>query len=291
MAVRHAMFVIIRAVYDMVQIPGQEPLVVTKDAGDEAARQWWDEHVRTAAAQVFEHTSAHWERALAEWQAGTEVEVGKERLHEGGPRVEVAHVRFPDGTQGVVDPAVVHDYIAEEFRARNPHPTVAAQFADWRDTVQIAELRTWVGWLFNGAEHRPVDMGLPPSQFGYPIREVIGCLDRLAADGWQVVHVSEDRTAHLDSRGAYPDGDGTPESAVTTVRYLLSRPELSAGRGQLGTIDVDRPPAGGPDPDLDPLARGGAAELGQEGAPPAEQLGAAAGAGVDRQDDRLDSGG
>jgi hypothetical protein len=225
MAVRHAMFVITRAVYDMVQIPGQDPLVVTKDAGDDAARQWFDEHVRVAAAQVFEHTSDSWERGLAEWQAAAVVEVGKERLHDGGPRVEVAHIRFPDGTQSVVDPAAVHDFIAEEFRARNPHPTVAAQFADWRDTVQVAELHTWVGWLFNGAEHRPVDMGLPVSQFGYPIREVLGCLDRLAADGYQVVHVSEDRAAHPEGRAAYPDGDGVTESAVTTVRYLLSHPD------------------------------------------------------------------
>ena len=106
----------------------------------------------------------------------------------------MARIRFPDGTETVVDPQNAHDYATEEFRARKPQPTVAAQFAEWRETVQVVELHTWVGWLFNGAEHMPVDLGLPVSQFGYPIREVLGCLDRLSLDGWQIVHVSEDRS-------------------------------------------------------------------------------------------------
>jgi len=59
---RHAMLVIARAVFDAVEIPGQEPLVVAKDTGDEAARQWWDERVRAAAADVFERGSATWGR-------------------------------------------------------------------------------------------------------------------------------------------------------------------------------------------------------------------------------------
>ena len=173
MPVRHAMLVITRAVFDMVEIPGQEPLVVAKDTGDEAARRWWDDRVRAVAADVFERNSDAWERDLANWQAGTDVAVGKERLHEGGPRVDVARIRFPDGTETVVDPQNAHDYVTEEFRARKPQPTVAAQFAEWRETVQVVELHTWVGWLFNGAEHMPVDLGLPVSQFGYPIREVL----------------------------------------------------------------------------------------------------------------------
>jgi hypothetical protein len=132
MPVRHAMLVITRAVFDVVEIPGQEPLVVAKDSGDEAARRWWDERVRAVAADVFERNGDAWEDELANWQAGTDVAVGKERLHEGGPRVDVARIRFPDGTETVVDPQHAHDYVTEEFRARKPQPTVAAQFAEWR---------------------------------------------------------------------------------------------------------------------------------------------------------------
>jgi len=86
MPVRHAMLVITRAVFDMVEIPGQEPLVVAKDSGDEAARRWWDERVRAVAADVFGRNSAAWERELADWQAGTDVAVGLHRdieLHLG----------------------------------------------------------------------------------------------------------------------------------------------------------------------------------------------------------------
>jgi hypothetical protein len=221
--VRHAMLVIARAVFDSVAIPGQEPLVVARDTGDEAARQWWDERVRAAAADVFERSSATWEQKLAEWQAATEVAVGKERLHDGGPRVDVARIRFPDGAESVVAPEAAHDFITAEFRARFPQLTVAAQFAEWRETVRIAELRTWVGWLFSGADQVPVDLGLPAAPFGYPIQEVLGCLDRLSTDGWQIVHVSEDRTGHPASRGGHLDGDAAGETGVSTVRYLLSR--------------------------------------------------------------------
>ncbi|MFI5068743.1 MAG: hypothetical protein ACHP9Z_32850 [Streptosporangiales bacterium] len=223
MAVRHAMLVIARAVFDLVEIPGQQPLVVARDTGDEAARAWWEENVRPAAAAVSGRSGDGWERKLAEWQAATRVEVGKERLHEGGPRVDVARIAFPDGTDAVADPDTAHDFITQEFRARFPAPTVAAQFADWRETVVVGDLHTWVGWLFSGADEMPVDIGLPRSQFGYPIREVLSCLDRLALDGWQIVQVSEDRTAHLDGRPGHPDGDPAAEPGVGVVRYLLSR--------------------------------------------------------------------
>jgi hypothetical protein len=224
MAVRHAMLVIARAVFDMVGIPGQEPLVVARDAGDEAARTWWDEHVRVAAGQAAGQGAAGWERKLAEWQAATRVEVSKERLHDGGPRVDVARISFPDGTDGVVDPDVAHDFITEEFRARFPPPTVAVQFADWRETVAVSELHTWVGWLFTGDGQAPVDIGLPRSPFGYPVREVLGCLDRLALDGWQIVQVSEDRSVHPEGRPVTAEADPAVEAGPGVVRYLLSRP-------------------------------------------------------------------
>jgi len=217
---RHAMLVITRAVFDLVQIPGQQPLVVPKDAGDEAARHWWDEHVRAAAVGV--RSGVSWDQQLADWQAATKVQVGHERLHDGGPRVEVARITFPDGTDGVVDPEAAHDYITEEFQARFPRPTAPAQFADWREMVQIAELRTWAACLYRGGEQIPVDIGLPMAEFGYPIREVLTCLDRLATEGWRIVHVSEDRAGHHA-----PDGELVGENGVSTVRYLLGQPWLA----------------------------------------------------------------
>ena len=49
------------------------------------------------------------------------------------------------------------------------------------------------------------------------------CLDRLSVDGWQIVHVSEDRAGYLDGRGGYPEAE-TAEPGIGTARYLLSRP-------------------------------------------------------------------
>ena len=212
------MLVITRAVFDIVQIPGQQPLVVAKDAGDEAARQWWDEHVRAAAAGVFGGPAR---AGTSSWPTGRRPprsRWARNGCTTAGPGWRWPGSAFPDGTDGLVNPAAAHDYITEEFRARFPQPTVAAQFADWREAVQIAELHTWTGWLFQGAERIPVDIGLPAAEFGYPIREVLACLDRLAADGWQIVHVSEDRAGHHP-----PDGELSSENGVSTVRYLLSR--------------------------------------------------------------------
>ena len=192
------MLVITRAVFDMVQIPGQQPLVVARDTGDEAARQWWDEHVRAVAAACSSAEQRELGTSeLADWQAATEVAGGQRTAARrrapggGGPD----HVSRTAPT-AVVDPAAAHDYITEEFRARFPQPTVAAQFADWRETVQIAELRTWAGWLYQAGSGCRWTSGCRLAEFGYPIREVLGCLDRLAADGWQIVHVSEDRAGH-----------------------------------------------------------------------------------------------
>src|ERR1035441_9923921 len=148
MAVRHAMLVMARAVYDVVEIPGQEPLVVPKGAGDDATRQWWDENVKVVAAKIFRENNASWQRKLAEWNARTVIDFGKERLHEGGPRVDVARIRFPDGSESAVPPEAAKDYVAEAFREENPPPTVAAQFADWREAVQVARLRPSDGLLF-----------------------------------------------------------------------------------------------------------------------------------------------
>jgi hypothetical protein len=217
MTVQHAMLVIARAVFDMVEIPGQDRIMAPEGAGDEAARQWWDDNGRAVAAQIFKQNNASWQRKLADWDARTDIDFGKERLHDGGPRVDVARIRFPDGTESVAPPEAAQEYVAETFRSEHPPPTVAAQFADWRDTVQVTAVQTWVGRLFNGTENVPVDIGLPTSQFGYPIREVLNCLDRLTMDGWRVEHVSEDRGTY------HPESDATSESVVTTARYLLAR--------------------------------------------------------------------
>jgi len=79
MAVQHAMLVITRAMTDLVQIPGQDDLVVARGTGNQAAYQWWLENMR-AAALGAEPDATTWQQQLAEWEAGTDVDFGKERL-------------------------------------------------------------------------------------------------------------------------------------------------------------------------------------------------------------------
>jgi hypothetical protein len=216
MVERHAMLVIARAAYDVVVIPGREPLTVPPGAGEEAARTWWSENEEPAAAQIVDQDTESWQKKLADWEARTKVEFGKDRLYEGGPRVDVARIKFPDNSKSVVPLDTAEEYMVETFRSRHALASVESQFALWRQTVQLTEIRNWIGQLYKGNESLPMEMGVPASRLDYPIGEVLSCLDRLSVDGWQVVHVSEDR-------GSYFGTDAASGSAVATVRYLLTQ--------------------------------------------------------------------
>jgi hypothetical protein len=219
MAVQHAMLVITRATADVVRIPGQGDLVVDRGTGDQAARQWWIANLPAAAGQAEreEQDTAAWQQQLAGWEASTEVDFGKERLHDSGPRVEVARMRFPDGTQSVVPLDAAQDHMTQEFLARNPAPGTGAHYATWRQDVEVTALPTWTAQLHHAGSTAPAGPRSPAPNDGYPIDEVLTCLDNLAADGWHVIHAFEDR-------GPRQGPDITPaEPAVTTVRYLLTR--------------------------------------------------------------------
>lgn len=216
MVVRHAMLVIARAAYDLVEIPGQEPRSVQMGTGEEAARTWWSENEEAAATQQFDEDHESWQKKLTEWETRTKVEFGKDRLYDGGPRVDVARIKFPDNSKSVVPLDTAEEYMVETFRSRHALSSLESQFALWRQTVQLTEMRNWIGRLYQGNESLPMELGLPAARLDYPIGAVLSCLDRLSADGWQIVHVSEDRSSYLGT-------DASSGSAVSTVRYLLTR--------------------------------------------------------------------
>jgi hypothetical protein len=216
MVVRHAMLVIARAAYDLVEIPGREPLSVPPGTGEEAARTWWSEHEEPAAAGKFDQDKESWQEKLTDWEKRTQVEFGKDRLYDGGPRVDVARIKFPDNSKSVVPLDTAEEYMVETFRSRHALSGVASQFALWRQTVQLTEMRSWIGRLYKGNESLPMELGLPAVQLDYPIGAVLSCLDRLSVDGWQIAHVSEDRDSYFGS-------DASGGSGVTTVRYLLTQ--------------------------------------------------------------------
>jgi hypothetical protein len=68
MVVRHAMLVIARAAYDLIEIPGQEPLSVPMGTGEAAARSWWSENEEAAATQHLDQDSESWQEELTEWE-------------------------------------------------------------------------------------------------------------------------------------------------------------------------------------------------------------------------------
>lgn len=76
--------------------------------------------------------------------------------------------------------------------------------------------RTWQGELFLPSGREALDIEPLDWPYGYPIEEVTATLNRLAHDGWQILHVSEDR-------GLYRGDDTQSDAAVTKARYLLVR--------------------------------------------------------------------
>jgi hypothetical protein len=194
MVVRHAMLVIARAAYDLVEIPGQEPLSVPMGTGEAAARTWWSENEEPAATQQFDQDNESWQKKLTEWEKRTKVEFGKDRLYDGGPRIDIARIKFPDNSKSVVPLDTAEEYMVETFRSRHALSSVESHFSLWRQTVQLTEIRNWIGRLYKGNESLPIELGLPAAQLDYPIGAVLSYLGTDASGG----------------------------SAVSTVRYLLT---------------------------------------------------------------------
>ena len=225
MPVRHAMLVITRAVFDMVEIPGQEPLVVAKDTGDEAARRWWDERVRAVAADVFERNSETWERRTGGLAGGHGCRGGQgapaRRRSPGGRGPDPVSRRHRDGGGPAERARLRHGGVPGPQTRSRPSPPSSRNGGR---PSRSPSCTPGSAGCSTAADHMPVDIGLPVSQFGYPIREVLGCLDRLSADGWQIVHVSEDRA------GTWTAGPRTRTPSWRSNRASARRVTCSAGR-------------------------------------------------------------
>lgn len=77
---------------------------------------------------------------------------------------------------------------------------------------------TWKAELITAEGTVPIDLGRPvnTTDAGYPIQVAMRLLERLAADGWRLMHVSEDH-------GLYRGADAPYEAYLTRVRYVLAR--------------------------------------------------------------------
>lgn len=80
---------------------------------------------------------------------------------------------------------------------------------------EVEKIVVWAASLYLGDEPEQLP-AFPSWDFGLPIEGVLEVLNRIAADGWRVVHVSEDR-------GVYAGITNRTDASVTKARYLLAR--------------------------------------------------------------------
>jgi hypothetical protein len=219
MVTQHAMLVLATTASALVHIPEAEPLVVAAGAGEQAARDWWAEHLAAESSQQLLHEHANWQQGLANWDTSTGLEFRRDRLQPGGPRVDVVRLEFPDGTQSVVPLDVAEAHLSGAFSARFPPPSMESHYGRWRSGVRVTERRTWTATLYLAGEARELPLDQPGGG-GVPDAQIPGCLDRLAADGWQVAHVSQDTETGPPPRW---------QSRVAAIRFMLIRDASQPG--------------------------------------------------------------
>lgn len=82
--------------------------------------------------------------------------------------------------------------------------------------ARLSSRHTWEGELFLPTGREKLDIQPRQWRYGYPIEDVTPTLNRLAREGWEVMHVSEDR-------GLYLGADTHSDAWITKARYLLVR--------------------------------------------------------------------
>lgn len=133
------------------------------------------------------------------------------------------HVTHPDGTDedyGFDGHAMgarefdINHYVLLAWKAKKLQWNHSEATA-WASSATVTEQRGWRARFFDGEQwHREDD---PTSaDFHVPTEAIVSTLNRLAGQGWNVVHVSEDH-------GLYRGMDIADESFVTRIRYLLRR--------------------------------------------------------------------
>ena len=206
------------------------------------------EAANEAEALLEHHASLHSARAdharsmRDEWQSRLgeltdETKVVKITRKEGsfGSRVEkvVAVLTFPDDSTREGPTADVPTMLYDEcvrLHGDEPHvPTQDEDYETWlAETGAVGiEQRVWVGIEIepDGSE-REFEEGLDGWRFGAPLAGINRELNRLAADGWMVVSVSEDK-------GLYLGSDSPDESYPSRIRYLLGRDEAAAATAEI----------------------------------------------------------
>ena len=90
------------------------------------------------------------------------------------------------------------------------------EYQAWRSKATLTEERGWEAAWYDSNGLQRVEADFSEWYWGVPAQAIVTLLDRYAAEGWTVAHVSEDR-------GVYTGADVLDESYITRIRYLLIR--------------------------------------------------------------------
>lgn len=193
----------------IVTLPDEEPQLFEDYA--EAGRAWqkWVQEVALPKAQ---------QKVDEDRQAFIEgCELRERKIKEPGlltPDRIVEEAHDADGrslgnvAQGGFD-AVVEEAAREKF----PDPDV--HNLPYGDQVGNKQIVVWAVGLYLNGEHKRLP-AFTNWEFGFPIDGALKILNQLAAEGWSVANVSEDR-------GIYKGQTNQTDSWVTKARYLLTR--------------------------------------------------------------------
>jgi hypothetical protein len=181
-----------------------------------------DEYERSVVRPLLDEFKS---RLQAARRARAELErsaVIREEVEVVGERIGLRHVRYFADEVDIgdetfeVDPGTAKELITEVAEERHPDPEKpdVESFDAWFKR-EAKTIRTWRAELLTGEGVEPIDLPVDV-RWGYPVQGVMQILDELAREGWNLVHVSEDR-------GIYQGADAPEEAFLTRVRYLLQK--------------------------------------------------------------------
>jgi hypothetical protein len=136
---------------------------------------------------------------------------------KGDPPEQVDFVLIEERTHKIPK-GTANRFIEEEAYRRYPDPQPpsgkCSDFDQWFN-INSKDKRTWKAEFIRGERSELLVFDALDWSWGYPIAAAMRELDRLAREGWKLVHVSEDH-------GLYAGADAADEAYLTRVRYLLS---------------------------------------------------------------------
>jgi hypothetical protein len=196
----YGFFVIQRVKYDVVTYPDGREAVLPAGKGEAAILKYKREQQEETSVDASE---VEVERIEVE---------GTDPPQPGERKVYAHRLTFSDGEVVQVAPDHTRSAI-ERWQARTARANAPVRKPQ---EPKLKKRRTWAAELFLPKGRERLSFEPDDWPYGLPIDEVTEVLNRLAGEGWKVLHVSEDR-------GLYTGPDTESDSYVTRARYMLGR--------------------------------------------------------------------